>query len=252
MLTQHHIACAWTIWSLTHLPGALSFSQRSLLLGVHDMMQHIHVSWLNRSTQTLSSPQSFGLSHRFWDHCDGRTVLWQRPCLHCFPRLMMDNSWIFLSLFSPDWWPLLFESILTILFWHFHAEQLYHPKPLLDGCKFWKTMSSVQCPAVIKEGELQIRVGTTLVATNPFLRSRANGSLISSSFTALCRSKKAHFVHHIFTWQSRANASLIHSIHTNTFTPFTRMEATKGTTDRKWWLPAGEVTSRNSILTCGS
>ena len=32
---------------------------------------------------------------------------------------------------------------------------------------------------------------------------------------------------HIFTLQSRANASLIHSIHVNIFTPFARMVATK-------------------------
>ena len=32
---------------------------------------------------------------------------------------------------------------------------------------------------------------------------------------------------HIFTRQSRPNASLIHSIHPNTFTPFTRIVATK-------------------------
>ena len=32
---------------------------------------------------------------------------------------------------------------------------------------------------------------------------------------------------HTFTWQSLANASLIHSIHATTFTPFTRIVATK-------------------------
>ena len=32
---------------------------------------------------------------------------------------------------------------------------------------------------------------------------------------------------HIFTWQSLANPSLIHSIHANTFTPLTRIVATK-------------------------
>ena len=52
------------------------------------------------------------------------------------------------------------------------------------------------------------------------------------------RNKKARFGHshihlaivlaiHIFTWQSRANASLIHSIHANRFTPFTRIMATR-------------------------
>ena len=32
---------------------------------------------------------------------------------------------------------------------------------------------------------------------------------------------------HIFTWKSRARASLIRSIHASTFTPFTRIMATK-------------------------
>ena len=32
---------------------------------------------------------------------------------------------------------------------------------------------------------------------------------------------------HIITWQSRANASLIHSLHANTFTPFKRIVTTK-------------------------
>ena len=32
---------------------------------------------------------------------------------------------------------------------------------------------------------------------------------------------------YVFTWQSQVNASLIHLIHTNTFTPFTRIVATK-------------------------
>ena len=31
----------------------------------------------------------------------------------------------------------------------------------------------------------------------------------------------------IFPWKSQANASLVHSIHANTFTPFTRIVATK-------------------------
>ena len=44
--------------------------------------------------------------------------------------------------------------------------------------------------------------------------------------------KKAHLSIHIFTWQSRANASLIHSIHSNTFAPFTRIVANKF-----WKLP---------------
>ena len=54
-----------------------------------------------------------------------------------------------------------------------------------------------------------------------FLRSRANASLISSSFTGFffC-GKKAHFAHsHIHL--------VIPSIHANTFTPFTRKVATK-------------------------
>ena len=52
--------------------------------------------------------------------------------------------------------------------------------------------------------------------------------MISSSFTGFCKKqKKARFVHsHIFTWQSRAKASLIYSTHANTFTPFTRKVAT--------------------------
>ena len=52
---------------------------------------------------------------------------------------------------------------------------------------------------------------------------RLNGTMISSSFTGfLCILSMD-----TFTWQSRANASLIHSIHANTFTPFRRMVATK-------------------------
>ena len=71
------------------------------------------------------------------------------------------------------------------------------------------------------------KVLETLVATIQFLRSRANGSLISPSFTGFFRSENAHFVHSHIHLQSRANAALIHSIHANTITPFPRIVVTK-------------------------
>ena len=46
-----------------------------------------------------------------------------------------------------------------------------------------------------------------------FLRSWANGSLISSLITVFSGTRKNVLSIHIFTWQSRANAPLIHSIH---------------------------------------
>ena len=66
-----------------------------------------------------------------------------------------------------------------------------------------------------------------------FLLSRANASLISSPFTVFfSAARRLVLAIHTFTWQSQSNASLIHSNHANTFTPFTRIVATKGLTDR--------------------
>ena len=42
-----------------------------------------------------------------------------------------------------------------------------------------------------------------------------------------CEARRLVLSIHKLTWQSRANASPIHSIHANTFTPFTRIVATK-------------------------
>ena len=57
-------------------------------------------------------------------------------------------------------------------------------------------------------------------------RSRANGLLISSSFTGFFSAARRLVLSiNIFTWQSWANASFTHSIHANAFTPFTQMHS---------------------------
>ena len=59
-----------------------------------------------------------------------------------------------------------------------------------------------------------------------FAHSWASVSTASSSFKGFCSpTRRLVLANHSFTWQSRANASLIHSIHTNTFNLFTRIHS---------------------------
>ena len=54
----------------------------------------------------------------------------------------------------------------------------------------------------------------------------------SSSVTALSAARRLVLSTHMITWHSWVNASLVHSIRANTFTPFTRIVAAKVRTDK--------------------
>ena len=93
---------------------------------------------------------------------------------------------------------------------------VHKPKPNIGGrgeCKLYRKKGS---PA------------TSNLKWPPFtfVHSWASVSTASSSFTGFCSAtRRLVLAIHSFTWQSRANASLIHSIHTNTFTLFTRIHS---------------------------
>ena len=59
---------------------------------------------------------------------------------------------------------------------------------------------------------------STLWPTFTFVRSRANASLIPLHSQSFSGARRFVLSIHTFAWQSRANTSLIHSIHASTFT----------------------------------